>query len=203
MGWTSLKPNYAGTLRDALTGYRTAACLGLAGGYLSMLDAANGVIPSKNDLDLQIFARVIPHLALVAISKPDKCLYRIAGERLKERVGFNLAGRNYYDFVPPERRQIAARAMHMAIDTPCAFRAEIQQSYTDGAAILIEATGFPLKSEEAGVDGFLLFADQAMEVSDSYVQPHPQLIGANVLRRDLIDLGHGIDQDFEDLILTA
>jgi hypothetical protein len=202
MGWTRLKPNNAGALRNAIEHYRTPACRMLANGFLSMLDEAGGVIPHKNDLNLQNFVAVIPHLALVAVTKPDKCIYRIAGERLKERVGFNLTGRNYYDFVPPERRDVAARAMHMVIDTPCAVRAEIQQNYSGGMALMIEATGFPLKSSEPGIDGFILFADQAIEPDDSYHEVQPQLRGANVVRRDLIDLGFGVDESFEDIIQT-
>ena len=165
-----------------------------------MLDAASGRIPHKNDLDLANFAAVMPHLALVAISKPDRCIYRVAGERLKERVGLNLTGRNYYDFVQPERRQIAAGAMHMVIDTPCAFRAELRQSYSGDVNLMIEASGFPLLSSENGVDGFILFADQGIDKLDDLLTPHPILQGASLRQRDLIDLGFGIDETFEDLI---
>ncbi|MDY0874262.1 PAS domain-containing protein [Dongia rigui] len=165
-----------------------------------MLQAASGRIPHKNDLDLANFAAIMPHLALVAITKPDRCLYRVAGERLKERVGLNLAGRNYYDFVEPERRQIAAAAMHMVIDTPCAFRAEIRQTYSGDIALMIEASGFPLLSSERGVDGFILFADQGIDQHDELATPNPILQSASLRRRDLIDLGSGIDDTFEDLI---
>lgn len=200
MGWTPQKPNRAGMLREALPAYRTPACRALAAGYLAMLEAVPGRIPHKNDLDLANFATVMPHLALVAISKPDRCIYRIAGERLKERVGLNLAGRNYYDFVQPERQQIAAKAMHMVIDTPCAFRAELRQTYSGDIDLLIEASGFPLLSSENGVDGFILFADQGIDKLDDLLTPHPILQGASLRRRDLIDLGSGIDEEFEDLI---
>lgn len=200
MGWTPQKPNRAGTLRDAMSAYRTPACRALAAGYLAMLEAAQGRVPRKSDLDLANFAVVMPHLALVAVSKPDRCIYRIAGERLKERVGLNLTGRNYYDFVQPERREIAARAMHMVIETPCAFRAEIRQTYSGDVSLMIEASGFPLLSTENGVDGFILFADQGIEQLDDLLTPHPILQGASLRRRDLIDLGFGIDETFEDLI---
>ncbi|MBK8157771.1 MAG: hypothetical protein IPK59_02905 [Rhodospirillaceae bacterium] len=122
---------------------------------------------------------------------------------MKERVGFNVKGRNYYDFVPSERRVSAARAMHMVIETPCAFRAEIRQTYSGGHGLVIEATGFPLQSEEPGVDGFILFADQAIEPDMRFHDGHPQLVDANVIRRDLIDLGSGIDQTFEDIVQIA
>lgn len=203
MSWTRLKPRYVGGLIKALPHYRTLGCRKLAEGYLAMLGNGGGSIPEKNQLDLAEFAAAIPHMALVAVTRPDQCIYRLAGERLKERVGFNVKGRNYYDFVPPERRQFAARAMHMVIETPCAFRAEIQQTYSGGVDLIIEATGFPLLSREPGVDGFILFADQAIEPDMAFYDAHPQLQGANVIRRDLIDLGAGIDETFEDMVQTA
>jgi hypothetical protein len=202
MGWISLKPYICGALQDSLERYRTPACRTLAQGYLSMLQSVGGAVPAKADLDLQNFVSIMPHLALVAITKPDRCVYRVAGEKLKERVGLNLSGRNYYEFVPPERREIAARAMHMVVDTPCAMRAEIQQSYSGGVAMMIEATGFPLRSAEAGVDGFILFADQAIERVEAYYDIQPQLQGANVIQRDLIDLGFGVDETFRDMVLV-
>jgi hypothetical protein len=70
MVWTPRKPNRAGLLKDALAAYRTPACRTLAAGYLSMLEAARGRIPHKNELDLASFAAIMPHLALVAISHP-------------------------------------------------------------------------------------------------------------------------------------
>ena len=125
------------------------------------------------------------------------------GKDLKARMGFNPTGANYYDYVPEERRRFAADAMHMVIDTPCAFRAEVRQSYSTGLSLIIEATGFPLISNEAGVDGFIIFADQAVDDSIEIHTDRRRLLGANVEQRDLIDLGAGIKTDFVDMVWEA
>lgn len=203
MTWRPKTPHHAGPLSAAITRYRTEACRRLAEGFGTMLSGAEGSVPHKGDLDVTRFAQAVPHLALCAVTMPDKCVYRIAGEKLKERIGFNPTGHNYYDFVPEERRAYAAQAMHMVINTPCAFRAEIRQSYSTGLAIVIEASGFPLISDEHGVDGFIIFADQAIDSTfDLDLRTH-RLVGANVEQRDLIDLGHGIDETFVDMVWTA
>jgi hypothetical protein len=200
MTWRPKSPLHAGRLDGALPRYRTEACRKLAEGYGTLLAANGGTVPAKNTLDLAQFIKAVPHLALCAITKPNLCLYRVAGEQLKERIGFNPVGANYYDFVPEERRAYAARAMHMVIDTPCAFRAEIRQSYSNGLSLVIEATGFPLLATEPGVDGFIIFADQAIESTIDLTFNEHRLLGANVEQRDLIDLGHGIDADFIDVV---
>ncbi|WP_374382701.1 PAS domain-containing protein [Dongia sp.] len=202
MNWISKKPLQAGLLADALTSFRTPSCRSLAEGYLTLLERSGRAIPQKNDLDLANFVTAMPHLALVAITKPDKCIYRIIGQRLRERLGVPK-GSNYYDFVPMERRQHAARAMHMVIEQPCAFRAEIRQVYQGGKHIWIEATGFPLRSEEPGVDGFILFADQQIERQTDCHHDGSSLETADLVHRELIDLGFGVDHSFEDMVRAS
>lgn len=203
MTWRPSPPTLAGPLADAIDRYRTQACRKLAEGYGALLASKGGVLPGKSDLDFARFVAAVPHLALVAVSKPDQCVYRIAGEALKRRMGFNPTGRNYYDFVPEARRSYAADAMHMVIDTPCAFRADIRQTYSTGHSLVIEATGFPLVSHEPGIDGFIIFADQAIDSTSDLDFAAHQLVGANVERRDLIDLGAGVKTDFIDMIWEA
>ncbi|TDQ83025.1 PAS domain-containing protein [Dongia mobilis] len=200
MAWRPKTPTHAGALSGALSRFRTPACRRLAEGYGELLAAKNGAIPGKSDLDLAGFVTAIPHLALCAITRPDRCVYRLAGEKLKQRMGFNPKGRNYYDFVPDERRKFAAEAMHMVIETPCAFRAEIRQTYSTGLFVLVEATGFPLLSAEPGVDGFIIFADQAIGSTEDLDMSVHELRGANVVLRDLIDLGAGVKEDFVDMV---
>ena len=199
MNWVSKKPTQVGLLAHALSGFRTPSCRSLAVGYLAMLQRAGANIPAKQDLDLADFVPAMPHLALVAITKPDKCIYRVMGQRLRERLGFPK-GSNYYDFVPLERRPHAARAMHMVIDQPCAFRAEIQHVYGNGKDLHVEATGFPLRSDEPGIDGFILFADEEIDTPDDLLRDNARLEQAYLTRRDLIDLGFGVDHSFEDIV---
>lgn len=214
MHWVTRKPFLRVALADSLPIYRTAASRQVAEAYAALLAAAGGGLPAKGRLDVTRLARAIPHLVLCAITLPDRCIYRLAGEEVKGRIGRNPVGLNYYDFVPPERRAHAMRAMNMVIEVPCAFRAEIEQAYSDGTARLVEAVAFPLKSEQPGVDGFILFAESAIGAGvgggtgggtgagEAPWRPAPgaRLVGTTVTRRDLIDLGFGVDESFEDLV---
>lgn len=200
MAWIQQKPASICSLSEVMPLFLTGACRTLAKGYLDLLERTNGAIPLKNQFDVARFVKAIPHLALCAIKKPDRCIYRVAGEGLKERIGFNPTGQNYYDLVPAERRTYAAQAMHMAIDVPCGFRSVIEQQYSSALAVTVEAVGFPLITEESDVDGYLIFADQGVAVPPQLALSAARLLGANVMRRDLIDLGFGVDEDFVDLV---
>lgn len=200
MKWIEQKPHVIVPLEDAAPLFKTASSTHLTEGYVEQVRAADGGIPHRRALDIALFTMAVPHLVLCAVTRPDRCIWRLIGEDVKQRHGFNATGRNYYDFVPEERRENARHAMNMVIDTPCAFRAEILQTHTDGRRRYIEATGFPYLSGEDGVDGFILFADQAIEEMSYHQGEQGDWIGANVVRRDLIDLGFGIDETFVDLV---
>lgn len=180
--------------------FRTEPCRVLAEGYLAMLEAAGGGLPAKNGLDISRFQKAIPYMVLCAVTLPDRCIYRLAGEATKQRIGLNPVGRNYYDFVPQERRAYAQRAMNMVVEGPSAFRAEIEQSYSAGLRRRVEAVALPLLSEEPGIDGFILFGDCQIgtDADDRLVQA--TLLDANVTCRDLIDLGWGVDENFVDIV---
>lgn len=182
--------------------FKTATCRRVAQAYLELLRKGDGAIPAKNGVNLTGFATAMADMALTAVTKPDRCIYRLAGERLQRRMGINPIGRNYYDFVPEFRRDQAVRAMTMVVDVPCGFRAEIQQNYSDGSIRLVEAVGLPLTSDEPDVDGFILFGDRQIEYDIMTSRDDVSLLGANVVRRDLIDLGYGVDEQFEDLVPT-
>jgi hypothetical protein len=200
MAWREQKPASVTTLAAIQGVLRTPAARNYAEAYLAMRAQAGGALPSKADLDMGRLARVLPHCALTAVTFSGPCVYRLAGDALQERLGFNPAGRNYYDFVPEARRFHAARAMEMAVRYPCGFRGLVTQDYEDGAVRTIEALCLPLADREPGIDGFLLFADQPVPDATVHRAPGPRLLGANILRRDLIDLGFGVDADFVDLV---
>jgi hypothetical protein len=200
MVWREQKPASIGTLESIGPELRTTATRVYADAYLGLLTETGGALPSKTRLDFGRMARAMPHFALVAVTISGSCVYRLVGEALKERIGFNPVGQDYYDFVPEGRRAAAARAMEMVVRVKCGFRALVRQSYEDGTTRMIECLGLPLADREPGVDGLILFADQALDGDVSYQRPGKRWLGANLLRRDLIDLGFGVDPDFVDLV---
>jgi hypothetical protein len=202
MNWTTQQPNVFGSIEAVLSRFRTEGCRALAEGYQALMEQGAGEIPAKNGLDISKIVPAIPHLVLAAVTKPDQCIYRLAGEALMTRIGVNPKGRNYYEFVPKERFAHASHAMHMVIDQPSAFRAEISQQYSDGRVWMIEVLAVPLTSEDPEVDGFILFADCEINRQISALAPERRLVGANILVRDLIDLGYGVDANFVDRVLV-
>ena len=171
----------------------------MAGAYADMLALSRTRIPPKNGLDPHGFSSALSNVALTAIVIGESCTYRIAGEELRERYAQKLVGKNYYDIVPPERREHAMRGMELVIQTPCGFRAELVQEFADGQRSLAEVCAFPLGSDEPGVDGFVLFANQDIKAPPRSAH-RTEMVRSVLIKRDLIDLGFGIDEGFVDLV---
>lgn len=200
MPWVTRRPHSIVALADSLPLFRTGCCRELAAAYLELLRSEGGKVPAKSRLDVTRIPAVIPHLILGAITLPDRCIYRVVGEEVRTRIGRNPVGLNYYEFVPAERRAHAMRAMNMVVAVPSGFRVEIEQTYSSGLGRLVEAVAFPLASTQAGVDGFAVLAECAIGEAEQAAAPGVTLLGTNVARRDLIDIGFGVDEGFEDLV---
>jgi hypothetical protein len=199
-GWALRPPASVLRLADVPGACRTDVCRDLAEGYAAMAAAAGGV-PGKRDFDPTLVRVALPHLSLMEVRGAERCLHRLVGEALKERLGFDPTGRDYYALLPPERRAVAARAHLMAVGVPCGFRCDIRQGFADGAVREVEAVAFPLVSDQPGVDGFVVVASR-MVAGPRRLDPRmdPRFVGSVVVRRDLVDLGHGVDPAFRDVV---
>ena len=200
--WISSKPDYHANITDALPHFVTRSCAHLATGYAKLIQDGGNAVPSKNGLDISSFAPIMPDLALTAIKLDATCIFRIAGEGIQRRFAHKLVGTDYYDLVDPARRSSAAEAMEMIVRTPCAFRVELLQQYDDGEDRRAESCVFPLLSDEPDVDGFALFANSEIDTPRSQAATRPVLKKVQIVRRDLIDIGFGLDEGFKDLVLN-
>lgn len=205
MHWVARRPDAVATLAEAMPLYRTAPCRELAAAYQRLLAAEGGHVPPKSRLDVTAITSVVPHLVLCAVTKGVKCVYRVLGEEVKARVGRKLVGLDYYDLVPPERRASAMHNMDMVIGVPQGFRVEMEQRYSRGLTRVVEGAAFPLASTTPGIDGFVLIADceigeAAGSTRADLASSNLTLLGTNILRRELIDIGFGVDESFVDMV---
>lgn len=201
--WATRRPGYHASVAAALPGFRTENCRLVASAYAALVERGGGQIPSKNGLDLSGIAPAMANVALAAVKLGSACVFRIAGEEIRYRFGRKLVGQNYYDLVDPARRSHAMRSMDMVVSIPCGFRVELIQRYSNGAESPAEACAFPLRSLDPEIDGFILFADEERAPPVRVRTSDPRLEESIVAYRELIDLGFGVDADFEDLVQSG
>lgn len=200
MEWVSKKPEFVGGLDRVADRCKTESGRRLIAGYLKYLHANGNHPPKFTDLDIADFATITQHFALCSVIKDQRCEFRIIGENLRERMGFPVTRVNYYDYVPADRVASVKRIMETVVETPCGFRADLEQVYTSGQTTYAEAVGLPLAPVRSGESGQILFSDQTTEDLGFSDKEESTLLGANLLRRDFIDIGYGVDPTYEDLV---
>ena len=200
--WTPRRPDRTLPLREAASACVSKPARQLVEVYEGWMSGADGRIPTKSTIDLVSLAPVMSDLLLYALSGDEKCICRLAGEAVKQAVATEIVGRNYFELVPDERRDHARHAMRMVIDQPSGFRCEIAQRLTNDLDRTLESLALPLASTEEGVDGFVLVTVTSISKDDDLLNGATQHGGINVTRRDLIDLGFGVDETFVDFLPT-
>lgn len=200
MPWISKKPEIIGGLDQISDRCKTDSARALVSSYTKYLEANDNKPPKFTDLDIADFLPSVPNIALCSVIKDTSCQFRIIGEDLRERMGFPVTRVNYYDYVPADRVASVKRVMEMVVETPCGFRADLEQVYTSGQTMRAEAIGLPLAPARDGEDGQILFSDQTTEDLGFGVKQLKTLLGANLLSRDLVDIGFGVDIGYEDLV---
>ncbi len=200
MGWTRKKSGFIASMDEVEERCQTTQSKEMAKVYGRLLKTAQGKLPTFRDIDLADVKNAAPNIALCSVGIGRHCTIRFFGDALRSRVGVNPAGRDLFEFVHPERVENIREVMEMLVRYPCAYLARVRQEFTSGRTIIVETTAFPLAPSRHGDDGQVILTDTPIENAGTTLDRDKVLLSADVLQRDLIDLGYGVDAEFEDLV---
>lgn len=131
----------------------------------------------------------------------EDLVYRLVGEDIKKRFGYNPDGHSYLEFVQPERRQSALRAFCHCADTPCAMHVLVRQGFLKNGYADCEVLGVPLADKEGDREGrFLLFVNRILESHNAPARDLRDLQVADIHSRRFVDIGFGCPSGFYDLV---
>lgn len=173
----------------------------LADIYSARLDEANGAVPTKESFPSWMLKGDLANVILYDLVDREDLVFRVVGEAIKARFGFNPDGRSYLEFVPPERQKSALQAFRLCADTPCAMHVLVRQGFANGGHADCEVLGVPLAENEGDRDGrFLLFVNKVIESANAPAQDLRDLQVAEILSRRFVDIGFGCPAGFHDLV---
>gem|GEM_PF-2231096 len=190
-----------GALKDVV---RSDAVRHLLSVYDDILGAAGGGLPSRQAFDPTSLGKYLTNSVLYDVSNRDRVVFRIVGETMRSHFRVNPVGRCYLDFVPDERRQRALTSFRHCAEIPCGMLSRTRQVFASGVSRYCEAVGVPLMGDSSdGVATHLLFVDSPTEVGLPHHTDDSPFRFAQMLERRFIDLGHGVPDRFEDLVLSG
>lgn len=150
-----------------------------------------GLVPLRADFDPSRVPRLLPYLEMHDLRQPGVSRLRLVGTRVAERYGRDPTGRDYLNFVAPERRAEALAGLTIPCRHPCGMRVEMTNTFEFGARMRIEAVGLPFRYDAAG-GPMMLFTDVVVgEAPPSWTDPG-RLVSYILHDRHFIDIGAGI-----------
>jgi hypothetical protein len=175
---------------DAILATCTAERCRVFARYWLSLPRLDG-LPPRSAFDPLAIPKLLPHIVLHDLRQPGRSIMRLVGTRMVDRFGFDPTGRDYTDFVAPERRGAALSALTAMAWHPCGMRVLLRGEYAGGHAMEAESIGFPL-SDDSGDGRFLVFVDDLTgrpRVWDRRAHPLRTL---HVRERIFLDIGAGV-----------
>ncbi|MGB6085116.1 PAS domain-containing protein [Parvibaculum sp.] len=153
----------------------------------------SGLIPDKADFRPERLAPFLNDIYLLELSdNPSARLHvRLAGATLRERLGVDLRGQNYADFVPSEHREQSGLSMRLMFGpVPCGRWVRKEIVHTDGYREPIELTQFPMTDHSTGMR---LVLGIATGFGDSFAhEPEGEFTIENRDTEEFIDIGAGV-----------
>lgn len=149
-------------------------------------------VPTRAMIDPGQIKPLLPHLLIHDLGVPGKSLLRLVGTAVADRLGLDPTGRDYLDFVSPDRK---AEAYHHLIRTathPCGMRVINQVRYVSGMWTMAEAVGFPIRHHNTGAPMLLFLHDLIGEEQSDLEQRKRPVEQFEIPEREYLDVGFGV-----------
>lgn len=178
------------------TDFRSERCLALYDYWLGLARPPGSLVPLKSSFDPAAVPKLLRRLLIHDLRQPGRSILRLVGTGLVEQYGFDPTGRDYADYVEPERWPTALGELVKIAGHPCGMRVLTEYHHVGGAIHADEAVGLPLGADGGesgeGDGGFLVFLDDVLNsprVIDPRDKPFERL---KVNQRDYINIGNGV-----------
>jgi len=177
------------------------ACRKLAAVYRRQLDAMSAgarTVPSVSTFDLPALGNFLEDMVLYQVTA-DQVIFRLLGERTRNRFRMVRPGTDYLTFVSPERRPQALLSMQNCLHPPCAMACRNLQTLSTGRVIACEVLAVPLRRNEGSEEpDRVLVADAQISRTDMWRADEEGIVHSTPSERCYIDLGFGLPEGHID-----
>eukprot|EP00439_Symbiodinium_sp_Y106_P089290 s1_g1826.t1 len=150
--------------------------------------------------DLLCMRRLAPLLANTTMTEyvdDTLIIFRIAGENITDRLGFNPAGRNTLDLIAKEKREEAVALHHVILNHPCGTYVVYESVFQSGKRAKSESITFPLRKDAASDTYFFLSFHLHHEATGFTEVGEATALGLSEIKTELIDIGFGVPDALE------
>ncbi|WOF73762.1 PAS domain-containing protein [Parvibaculaceae bacterium PLY_AMNH_Bact1] len=148
-------------------------------------------IGRRDLLPMRSLAPMLANITMTEYVDDNTIIFRIAGENITDRLGFNPAGRNTLDLIAQEKREEAVALHKVIIDHPCGSYVVYESVFQSGRKAKSESITFPLR-KDASTDTFLFFSYHVHHEATGFTEVgEPTALGLSEIVTELVDIGSG------------
>ncbi|MBM3534861.1 MAG: PAS domain-containing protein [Alphaproteobacteria bacterium] len=149
------------------------------------------LIPSRCAFDPCTQGPILATYIIQELVSQEFIKLRLVGTKHREGFGSDVTGRNYLDFVEPERRPKAARAIHLVCTHPCGMLVRLVATTEAGLAYQNETFALPMRDND-GVARLVYYQSNSVPRAEHRDAESDKLRNVGVARRTFIDIGAGV-----------
>lgn len=163
------------------------------GAFVSAFRASqtDSSIGRRDLLPMRSLAPMLANITMTEYVDNDTIIFRIAGENITERLGFNPAGRNTLDLIAREKRDEAVALHDVIINHPCGSYVVYESVFQSGRQAKSESITFPLRKDAHTNSFFFLSYHLHHEVTGVADAGESTALGLSEIQTELVDIGFG------------
>ncbi|UUX50296.1 PAS domain-containing protein [Nisaea acidiphila] len=157
---------------------------------------AGRMMPDRAEFDPSNIKHLLPNIVIHELIAPDNIRLRLVGTAIVRHYGSESTGKNYLDFVEPDRRAKASKAIFLVRNHPAGMTVTLISSLDSGNLDFRQTVALPIGDERENRK-FVYFCSTRQERSERSLTEPERLAVQNVMDRRFFDIGAGIP-DFTD-----
>lgn len=154
---------------------------------------ATDLIPCRQDFAPERIPELLANLVIHELISPDHIRIRLVGTAVVDDYGQEVTGRNYLDFVQPERREKASRAIFHICEQPAGMLVHLRSVSENGTQLTRQSVAFPMR-DDSGTARLVYFCSSPAAERATFFDERISLKVMNVLDRRYIDIGAGVPE---------
>ena len=154
----------------------------------------NDDVAAQDQLPMRAMAPLLPNVTLMERVDNDTIVYRIAGEAVVARLGFNPTGQNFLDLIDPSVRAETALTNKLGLDNRCGHYSVYENQYESGRRMVSESLMLPMRKTPGGDVAFIFGYHVHHQATDLGLLGARTALGVRWITADYVDIGFGIPQ---------
>ncbi len=112
--------------------------------------AQTGAAPAaQSALPMRQLAKLMPHITLLEWRAPEEIIFKLAGDSIVERLGFNPAGANFLDLLHPDQRAGSVEGHQIMLAHQCGCYLLYESEFESGACATLETITLPMRKTDS------------------------------------------------------